>query len=345
MKKLLVLISALIVAAACTTTPTNQSTPGANTNSAATPMAAAMTEADAIAKEKAVWEAIKNKDYEAFGNMLADDQIEVMGESVNDKAGSIARVKDFEPSEVTFSDWKFLSIDKDAFVVTYTASMKGKYKGKEMPPLTGRASSAWVNRNGKWLAIYHQECQVKPPMPPAKESAPKSSATKPSSSPAAAPATTSTGPDAIANEKLVWDLFKSKNFDGFAALLAPDFLEVEPDKVYTKAESVKTVGEFDASKAVLSDWKVVKLDDDASVVTYVAKLPIPGAPPSGERHSTIWANRDGKWLGVFHHGGTAVEKPGAMAAPAASPKAAASPAMKTLPAAKASPAMKPMKNP
>lgn len=329
MKKILVIVSALIVAAACGAPPTNQSTPSANTNSAETPLAAAMTEADAIAKEKAIWDTIKNKDYEAFGNMLADDQVEVTGEAVNDKAGSVAGVKNFEPSEVAFSEWKFLSIDKDAFVITYTVSMKGKFKGKEFPPETDRASSAWVNRNGKWLATYHQECKVRPPMPPATESAAKANTNSATTtSPAPAAAMTSAGPDPIVNEKMVWDTFKSKNYDGFAALLAPDFLEVEPDKVYTKAEAVKAVSEFDASKAVLSDWKVVKLDDDASLVTYVAKFK--GAPPDGERHSTIWANRDGKWLAILHHGGTAPMKPGAMAAPAASasPKESASPAMK-----------------
>jgi hypothetical protein len=338
MKKILVIVSALIVAAACGAPPTNESTPSANTNSAATPLAATMTEAVAIAKEKAIWDTIKAKDYEAFGNMLAEDQLEVMGESVNDKAGSIAGVKDFEPSEVTFSDWKFLSIDKDAFVVTYTVSMKGKYKGKDFPPETDRASSAWVNRNGKWLAAYHQECQVKPPMPPAKETAAKAnpnSAAKTTPSPAAAPPAATTGPDAVANEKIVWDLFKSKNYDAFAALLAPDFLEVEPDKVYTKAEAVKGMSQFDASKYALSEWKAVKFDDDASLVTYVVKSP--GAPI--ERHSTIWANRDGKWLAIIHHGGTSPMKPGAMAAPAASP----SPKVAVSPAAKASPTMKPMK--
>jgi hypothetical protein len=338
MKKILVIAFALIVAAACSAPPTNQTAPVANTNSAATPLAATMTEADAIAKEKAIWDTIKNKDYEAFGSMLAEDQVEVSSEAVFDKAGSIASVKEFEPSELTFSDWKFLSIDKDAFVVIYTVNMKGKFKGKEFPAETARCSSAWVNRNGKWLAIYHQESPVRPPMPPAssnKTPAAKTntnSATKTSPSPAAAPITPATGPDPIANEKIVWDFFKIKNYDGFAALLAPDFLEVEPDKIYNKTEAVQGASEFDASKAVLSDWKVVKLDDDASLVIYVVKVPLPGFPAAGERHSTIWANRGGKWLAVLHHGGTPVMKPGAMAAPKASaspsPKAAASPTAK-----------------
>jgi hypothetical protein len=118
---------------------------------------------------------------------------------------------------------------------------------------------------------------------------------------------------------MIWDLFKSKNYDAFAALLTSDFLEVEPDNYYDKAASVKGVGMFDASKAVLSDFKAVKLDETSSLGTYMVQNP--GFAPNGERHSTIWVNRDGKWLGLFHHGGTPVEQPSAasMAKPAASP--------------------------
>jgi hypothetical protein len=266
-----------------------------------------VTEADAIAKEKAVWDAIKNKDYDAFGSMLADGSVEVTGEGVLDKAGSIAGAKDFEPTEVTFSDWKFTSVDKDAFLVTYTANVKGKFKGKEFPPQAGRCSSAWVYRGGKWLATYHQECPVKPMMASTKTPA------KTESSPAGTAPVAATGPDPIANEKIVWDLFKAKNYDGFATLLAADFIEIESEGVYDKAGAVKGVQTFDASKVVLSDWKAVKLDDDAMLVTYTNK--VPGTPGDGERHSSIWAKRDGKWLGVLHHGGTPIEKAAVMAAP------------------------------
>jgi hypothetical protein len=318
MKKIFALVSLLVVVAACAAPPTNrEATVSTNRNTAET-ASSGMTEAVAITTEKAIWDTIKEKDYDAFASMLASDQIEVSPDGVHDKAASIAGVKDFEPSEVNFSDWKFLPIDKDAYVVIYNVSVKGKYKGKEFPPETVRASSAWVNRDNKWLAIFHQECTVKPATPPPA----KPGATKPAASPAAPPASVTTGPDPIANEKLVWDLFKSKNYDAFAQLLAPNFVEVEPDKVYDRAGSIEGVKQFDASKAVLSDWQTVKLDADAAIVTYVVKDP--GFAPNGERHSTIWVNRDGKWLGLLHHGGTPVTKPSSPAAP----KAAASPATK-----------------
>jgi len=312
MKRTFLLIAVLILTGACATPPpANQAPPSA----AASPAAVAMTEADAIAKEKAVWDTIKNKDWDAFGNMLADDQVEVTPEGVNDKAASIASVKKFEPTEVVFSDWKFLSIDKDAFVVIYTANTKGKYDGKEFKPLSARASSAWVKRAGKWVAIYHQECAVKPAMTMPPNNAAKAAAS-PTSTPAAVPAT---GSDPGANDRIVWDLFKAKNYAGFASLLAPDLVEVEPDAVYDKAGAVKGVSMFDASKAVLSDFKSVNLDDDAALTTYTVKGDGSPDAPLGVRHSSIWVKRDGKWLGLFHHGGTAVSLP---------PKPPASPAAK-----------------
>ena len=303
MKKLCVFISTLIVAAACAAPPTNrEATSPANANVATEPATAALTEADAIAKEKAIWDTIKVKDYDAFAATLAPDQLEVMSEGVMDKDASVGGVKHFEPSEVNFSDWKYLPIGKNAFVLTYTVAVKGKYAGKDLPLESVRAGSAWVNRGGKWLAMYHQETPVKP----ATGSAGKGEAAKAASSPLATPAAPpSTGADPTANEKIAWDLLTSKNYDAFAELLAPNQLEVEPDGVHDRAETIKGVQQMDASKVTLSDWKTANLNDEAALVTYTVKGPAPIAP-QGERHTTIWAKRDGKWLAHFHQGGTPV---------------------------------------
>ena len=319
MKKILILVTMLIVAAACTAPPTNQPAPDTNrnTNLAADTSAPPISEAEAIAKEKEVWEIIKQKDYAAYTSMLADDQMELLSDGVHDKVGSIAGVKQFEPSEFNLSDWKFVPINKDGFVVAYTCASKGKFQGKAFPLTSMRCSLAWVRRNNKWLGIFHQECPFKKPAPPLASSSPA----KPVASPAEKPITAATGPDPVANEKTVWELFKTKNYDAFAELLAPDFLEVAPDGYYDKAGSVKTVSTFDTSKAELSDLKALKLDDSSSLVSYLVKGP--GIAPNGERHSSIWVNRNGKWLGLFHHAGTLVDKPAAanMTKPAASPAA------------------------
>ena len=112
------------------------------------------------------------------------------------------------------------------------------------------------------------------------------------------------GSDVTANEKMVWDALKSGNYDAFASYLASDSMEIEADGVYDKAGSVKGVSGMNFSKTELGDWRTLKLDDDASVVTYTVKLP--GLPT--EYHSTIWANRNGKWQALLHQGTPAATK-------------------------------------
>src|SRR6266481_5308747 len=314
MKKILALVSFLLIAAACTNQPSTNTNMGSNANMA-TSKSAAPSETDITAKEKATWEAVKKKDYDGFGNMLTSDYLEVTDEKVFDKAGIVADVKDFNLTDATFSDWKMLPIDNDAVILTYQTTVKATYKGAEVPPGPYRSAAVWVNRDGKWLAFYYQQTPVKtmPPMPP---SASPSKTEGAAASPAAKPA--ETGPDPIADEKLVWDAIKNKNSDAFAALLAPDSVELEADGFYDRAASVKSVSMFDSSKFELSDWKSAKIDADAAFVTYLVTPP--AAPNMGpERHSTVWVNRNGKWVALLHVG-TPVAKP--------APKAKAMPSMK-----------------
>lgn len=311
MKKIFALVSLLTLAAGCTAPTENANrTATANTNVAATPTVIAPTEAEATAKEKAAWDAIKNKDYDAFAGMLANDQILVAPDGIYDKATTVSNIKLFELIEVTFSDWKFVPIDADAFAITYTANAKARMDGKDMPGESWRHSSAWVNRDGKWVSVYHQEGPIKTGPPPPSPAASKADAT---------PVTIVTGPDPVANESAIWQALKARDYNAFGSALAPESIEVEPDGVYDKAGSMKLVSQFDFSKAVLSDFKTVKFDADAALVTYLVK--IPGTPPDGERHTTIWANRGGKWLAVFHHGTAAIKAPPAPPAKAASPTA------------------------
>jgi hypothetical protein len=306
--KNLALVSFLLVAAACAP-PTNTNTAvNTNTNTMMPAKASAPSEADITAKEKGAWDAIKKKDYDGFGNMLTSDYVEVTDDAVFDKAGIVADVKDFNLTDATFSDWKMLPIDNDAVILTYQTTLKATYKGAEVPPGPYRSAAVWVNRDGKWLAFYYQQTPVKtmpPPPPAASPSASKSD--KAAATPAAKSA--ETGTDPIANEKMVWEAILSKNYDGFASFLAPDAIELEPDGYFDKASSVKLIGMFDPTGLQTSDWKAVKIDNDAAFVTYTVTSPA-ASKMGPERHSTVWVNRNGKWLALMHVG-TPESKPAA----------------------------------
>jgi len=292
MKKTVPFILTGLIAVACAAPPTNRE--ATNANRAAETSAAPLTEAEATSKEKEVWQMIQKQDLNAFGAALTDEQIYVSSDGVRDKAATIKGVTGLTPAEVVFSNWKFISIDKDAVVNVYTVKLKTTTDGKT-EEATAHASSVWVNRGGKWLSIFHQDCEAAnvPPPPPAKT-------TKAEASPTAASPPAATTSDVVANEKAVWASLIAKQFDAFESYLSTDSIEVEPNGVMDRAASVKGVQGFDFSKATLSDWKTVRIDDDASIVTYTAHFP--GQKPDTEYHSTVWANRNGKWSAVFHHG-------------------------------------------
>jgi hypothetical protein len=301
MKKILALGCLLVAAAACANQPPSNKEVGSNANRPVETKSAPPSESDMIVNEKKTWETLQKKDYDAFDKLLASEYTEVRDDGVFDKAGTLVSVKDLSITDVTYSDWKTMSISRNAYAITYTVTVKGSVKGQAFPPDPYHAASAWVHRDGQWLAIYYQETPAKsepPPAPSPAASAPSKAAVSPAAKPAEA------GPDPIANEKLVWDAFKSRNYDVFAALLAPEFTEVETAGVYDKAASVKGLTGFDASKYELSDWKAVKFDNDAAMVTYLVTTPT----KDKERHSSIWANRDGKWLALMHVG-TPAAKP------------------------------------
>lgn len=304
MKRIILLATLLLAASACATTteaPSNNApAQPANTTASATPKAeTTAADADVTAKEKEIWDTIKKKDSAAFASMLADDYVYVANDGVYDKAWMVNAVKQLDFTDITFSDWKTLMLDKDTAVVIYTVNTKGTYGGQPVPAKPVRGSSVWVNRGGKWVGVFHQETDIAPPPPDKAGNKPAATTATPVTE--AKPAEP-VADDPVAREKQVWDAIKKKDYDRFASYLAEDQIEVSPWGMNDKAASVRGVQQVDLSKATLGDFKTLKLSDTATVVIYTVKGPTPPFTKEGERSSTIWVNRGGKWLAAYHQG-------------------------------------------
>jgi hypothetical protein len=324
MKRLTALAALLLVAAAagCTTTTDNTNTGAGNANlnananvaATATP-AAGPTQADIEAKEREVWDAIKAKNWDAFAANLADDMVAVSEDGVANKSQMVDYIKKYDLTEYSFSDIRFIKVDADLAVIIYTSTEKSTYDGKPSPGKPLRNASAWVNRGGKWLAVFHQESDVRE-MPTGQGGNSNVSASNANSntnashansnSNANASASPSSSPAALASatdaEKAVWDAIKAKNTEAFTNFLLPDAMEVEPEGVMDRARSAKGITEFDASKYTLSDFKETKLDADAALVTYKVKGPDEKGHMTEMYHSTVWTNHGGQWKAAFHQG-------------------------------------------
>ena len=302
MKRITLIVLLLLAASSCATTTQAPGNANANANAtatpAATPKAEASPAADAavIAREKEIWETIRAKNPDGFAAMLADDFIYVTDDGVYDKAQTVDGIKGLSPTDISLGDWKSVMIDKDAAIVTYTVTMKGTSGGKPMPETPVRAGSLWAYRGGKWMGVYHQETTVEEP-PPANTATSKTPAQAATPYPSKPPAPVADDP--VEREKQVWDAIKKRDYDRFASFLAEDALEVFAWGVNDKAGSLRDIKQANLSSAVLSEYRTVKVDEDAVVVRYL----VTGSGdirPTGERHSTVWAKRDGKWQAVYH---------------------------------------------
>ena len=190
--------------------PANVTTNNANAARTTASPATTVSEATIKEQENKIYDAIKGKDYDSFGNLLADNFVLVGNDGPHDKADTIKSVKGFNPTEVNLSNWQVVPIDKDAAIVIYQAAFKGTADGQPLPDTPTRASSVWINQGGKWVAIFHQETDVltAPATPPnnanANANANANSGAKSANtnaSPAASPAAEPTdGPTAPASD-------------------------------------------------------------------------------------------------------------------------------------------------
>ena len=284
-----------------------------NTNTSATTGNAALADA-ATAKEKQIWDALKNRDHDAFAKMLASDFVYVSSDVVADKAGTVSGLKEFAPTEVTLSDWKTVVLDEDAVVVTSKVNVKGTSGGQPLPPGALRASSAWVKRGEEWVAVYHQDVPVaerpaSAPTPAAETAKPAASAAAANANTAAKHAEMAASDDPVAIEKHIWEVLKQKDWDTFASYLAEDQLEVGASGVNDKATTLAAIKQWDFTKSTPSNFKATKLDDNATLVTYTVNGTGPDNKPFEERTSSIWVKRGGKWLAAFHMGTPVIKVP------------------------------------
>jgi hypothetical protein len=113
-------------------------------------------EARITALEKAGWEAWKNKDSAWYQTNLAEDALHVHGTGVSTKAQLISNLAACEVRSVSLDGFKFLMINKDAALITFTGMQDATCGGKSQPT-TVRASSVYGKRGGKWLNVFYTE--------------------------------------------------------------------------------------------------------------------------------------------------------------------------------------------
>jgi len=114
------------------------------------------------AKIKAEWDALKNKDKKAYGELLADDYqgVEVDNQGERTKIQALNELANGNVSNYTFWGFKLIPLGPDTAFVVYEVNL-------QFPPRSVIRFSRvyitelWVKRGGQWKELHYQETHVK----------------------------------------------------------------------------------------------------------------------------------------------------------------------------------------
>jgi hypothetical protein len=105
-------------------------------------------------KEKAAWQAFKDRNEAEFKKLIDKDFRGVYDGGIANIQKELDDMKKWDMKSFELSGYDMFSDEKDVVVATYTVKIEGTYDGKDMSG-TYNAGSVWKQENGKWMAIFH----------------------------------------------------------------------------------------------------------------------------------------------------------------------------------------------
>jgi hypothetical protein len=111
------------------------------------------------AKEKAAWQAFKDKKPDDFKKVVDKDFRGVYDQGIYSMSKELADMQKWDMKSFTISDYDAYSDEKDIIVTTYKVTVEGTFDGKDASG-TYNAGSVWKMEKGAWLAIFHTNVKV-----------------------------------------------------------------------------------------------------------------------------------------------------------------------------------------
>ena len=123
-------------------------------------LAIASPDADAItAKEKAAWQAFKDKKADDFKKVVSNDMVAVYSQGVMNMAAEMEAMNKTTMKSFALSDIKVAMPDADTAICSYKAKVESTYDGKDNSG-DYNCGSVWRKSGGEWKAVYHSDMKA-----------------------------------------------------------------------------------------------------------------------------------------------------------------------------------------
>ena len=113
-----------------------------------------------LAREIAVWNAVKAKHMNAFASSMTPNFIGVYAWGTHDRAQELRVVRNQTLRSFTIRNFRSQMIDSDNILATYIADVRGSEDGQSFSGSYWN-TSVWHRSAGKWLTVYHGEVRAK----------------------------------------------------------------------------------------------------------------------------------------------------------------------------------------
>ena len=107
-----------------------------------------------LAKEKAAWQAFKDKNADAFQKVVDRDIRCVYDAGIMKLQDELASMKKWDMKSFTISEFEIFTDEPDVIVTSYKVQVEGAADGKDASG-SYNAGSVWKQEKGDWLAIFH----------------------------------------------------------------------------------------------------------------------------------------------------------------------------------------------
>jgi len=104
-----------------------------------------------------ILKAFNKGDVDTVKGLMTKDHVVILTYARFDNGADQLKVlSNWKTSEYKIDGLKVKTLTKDVALVSFQATIKGTYKGKELPSPV-QVGQVWVRRDGKWLQASYQE--------------------------------------------------------------------------------------------------------------------------------------------------------------------------------------------
>jgi len=118
-----------------------------------------------MAKEKAAWQAFKDKKSDDFKKVVSDKLVAVYAGGVYNLQREGDQMAKTDMKSFDLSDFAVVMTNADTGIVSYKAKVEATVEGKD---ISGdyNAASVWQMNKGQWQAIFHSDMKAETPASP-----------------------------------------------------------------------------------------------------------------------------------------------------------------------------------